>query len=299
MKDKVAVTTQSISIQAPRGTSPDDLASRARSIALDGITVHDAKRHTNKLKPGHLVGNRFTIVVRGIDEARVGEATASLEKLAREGLPNAFGAQRFGRHGDNAEQAIAWLTGKSRGPRDPRARRFMWSALQSKVFNAVLDARVKDGTWATPLEGDLLKLRSSGGMFLCADVQADRARAATGEVSPTGPIIGVKMRPAEGAAGALEARVAAEILGESFDLAQTKKLGEGSRRVLRLWIEELRFDMNDGATTGKHKEQGASLRVYFVLPKGAYATTVLSSVFALDETTSEAATSTGEIDVDG
>jgi tRNA pseudouridine13 synthase len=276
--------------------SPDDLASRARSLSLDGITVHDAKRHTNKLKPGHLAGNRFTIVVRGVDEARVGEATASLEKIAREGLPNAFGAQRFGRHGDNAEQALAWLSGKTRGPRDPRARRFLWSSLQSKVFNAVLDARVKDGTWAAPLEGDLLKRRSSGGLFLCADVQADRARAVTGEVSPTGPIIGVKMRPAEGVAGELEARVSAEILGESFDLSQTKKLGEGSRRALRLWIEELRFDVNEGPGAGKQREQGASLRVYFVLPKGAYATTVLSSVFALDETTSEAATSDSDVD---
>src|SRR5580704_10011206 len=64
MKDKNAVTTQTLSLQTPRGASPDDLARRALELSLDGITIREASPHQNKLKPGHLTGNRFTINVR-------------------------------------------------------------------------------------------------------------------------------------------------------------------------------------------------------------------------------------------
>ncbi len=289
MKDKRAVTTQWMSLQPPRGTTSEALAARARELALDGVTIHEAAPHPHKMKPGHLAGNRFELTLRGVPEDRTGEVVAALERTARDGVPNAFGDQRFGREGDNAARALAWLKGEERGPRDPRMQRLLWSSLQSAVFNAVLDARVEDGTWALPLEGDLLKLKASGGLFGCADVQTDRPRAATGEVSPTGPIIGARMRWPEGAPAELERRVADRVLGEGFDLARTRSLGEGSRRALRLWVEDLRWevvkagDVEKQAGSGK---PGACMRVYFVLPKGAYATTVLAATVALEESRS-------------
>jgi tRNA pseudouridine13 synthase len=278
MKDRRAVTTQTISLQAPRGVDPRDLAARAAALRLPGVVVHDATPHANKLKPGHLAGNRFAIAVRDVARDRLPEVVAGLERAARDGVPNAFGVQRFGREGDNAERALAWLRGEERGPRDPRVQRLLWSSLQSAVFNAVLEARVADGTWTTPLEGDLLKLRSSGGLFVCSDVQADRARAASGEVSPTGPLVGARMRWPEGAPGEVERRIAARILGEGFDLSHTRRLGEGTRRALRLWVQELRWEVEDD--DGGHR--AACVRVYFVLPKGAYATTVLATAFDVE-----------------
>jgi tRNA pseudouridine13 synthase len=289
MKDRRAVTTQTISLEAPRGVDPQELAQRARGLALEGLVVHDAKAHGNKLKPGHLAGNRFAIALRGVATDRVPQVTAALERIGRDGVPNAFGAQRFGNAGDNADRALAWLRGRERPPRDRRLQRLLWSSLQSAVFNAVLDERVRDGSWASALEGDLLKLRASGGLFVCADVQTDRVRASTGEVSPTGPIIGAKMRWPEGAPAALEQRVANARLGEDFDLAKTRSLGEGSRRALRLWVDELRWD-----TQAEAPPEGADnrnpvgtvttcVRVYFVLPKGAYATTVLGAAVTLEE----------------
>jgi tRNA pseudouridine13 synthase len=279
MKDKRAVTTQTISLHAPRGTKPDDLAAQALSVAVPGVTIHEAAPHGNKLKPGHLLGNRFTIAVRGVPPERAAEVAASLERVAREGVPNAFGEQRFGAAGDNADRALAWLRGQDRGPRDKTLLRLLWSSLQSAIFNAVLDARVKDGTWTTPLAGDLLKLRTSGGLFVCSDVQTDRERAMTGEVSPTGPIVGVSMRAAEGAPAELEKRVTDSILGEGMDLTKTRALGEGSRRALRLWIEGLRVIPDEPNESGNRT---SCLRVHFVLPKGAYATTVLASAIAMN-----------------
>jgi tRNA pseudouridine13 synthase len=277
MKDKRAVTTQTVSLEAPRGTSAEDVARRARELSLPGIVVHEATPHTNKLKPGHLAGNRFTIVLRGVPAGQVGEVEASLARIAREGVGNAFGAQRFGRDGDNAARALAWLTGKEKGPRDPRQKRFLWSALQSAVFNAVLEERRRDGTWATPLEGDLLKLKT-GGLFSCADPSADRPRAEAGELSPTGPIVGDRMRWPDGVPGRLEREVTGRVLGADFDLSSTRRLGEGSRRALRLWVEGLR------ATKDGTSPEGATLlQLHFVLPKGAYATTVLSAAVDVED----------------
>lgn len=295
MKDKVAVTTQWISVPVP--AKQPDIERRATELALDGVRVLAARRHGNKLKTGHLKGNRFTIVVRGIPVGDVAAAKEMLARIGREGVPNAFGQQRFGREGDNAERARGWLTGKDRAPGDPRLRRLLFSSLQSAIFNAVLEARVADGTWTTPLLGDVLRKEDTGGLFLCSDVQADGERATRGEVSPTGPIVGVKMRSPEGEVKALEDRLAAPLL-EGVDLARAKQLGEGTRRALRLFVAELTVDeapptsvgqviestsVEPAMATPEETEQGAALQVRFVLPKGAYATTVLANAFDLED----------------
>ncbi len=131
MKDKRAVATQTVSVHVPRGAKVHDVAERARNLDLQGIRVHQATPHGHKLKTGHLSGNRFEIVVRDIPAERFEEAGRALDAVACEGLPNAFGMQRFGAAGDNAARALAWLRGEERGPRDRRMLRLLWSSLQS------------------------------------------------------------------------------------------------------------------------------------------------------------------------
>jgi len=91
LKDKHAVTRQVISVHTP-GKAPEDFPSfqhdRARVLWVD---LHD-----NKLQRGHLAGNRFSIKVRGVDPMGVRHAKASLDLLAKIGVPNRFGEQRFG-----------------------------------------------------------------------------------------------------------------------------------------------------------------------------------------------------------
>lgn len=278
MKDKIAVTTQWISLPAP--AKETSIEEKIGALAIDGVRILAAKRHGNKLKTGHLRGNRFDLVVRGIARDRLPAALVELERVGREGVPNAFGTQRFGKHGDTHEQARAWLTGKARPPSDARLRRLHFSALQSVIFNAVLDARLADGTWNVPQQGDLLKKEDTGGLFLCTDVQTDRERASRGELCPTGPIVGDRMRQPEGEVRALEERIAAPWL-EGIDLHRARALGEGTRRGLRLAVDGLSVAelMDSEAEAGREQEQ--ALRVRFVLPKGAYATTVLSNVFEI------------------
>lgn len=88
LKDARARTTQWISVPAPRGELP----------ALDDgqMKVLAAALHRNKLKVGHLLGNRFRIRVRGSAPAAP-VARQALELLSRRGVANYFGLQRFGR----------------------------------------------------------------------------------------------------------------------------------------------------------------------------------------------------------
>jgi len=283
-KDRQAVTTQTVSFF---GTTPEAVLALA---PIDGVRVLSAARHGNKLKPGHLRGNRFRIRLRDVSAIELQKVEPAFAAIARDGVPNAFGAQRFGRGKDNAERALAFLRGEERPPRDKRQRAFLFSALQSKVFNRVLERRVQDGTWCRALEGDLLKKHDSGGLFVCTDVQTDAARAERGEVSPTGPMFGLEMREPEGAVRALEHEVLHEVVGD-LDLAATRGLGDGTRRVLRLWVESV---------VVRTREQEESCEVEFVLPKGAFATTVLGQVFELVEgSTSTSGEGDGAEDSDG
>jgi tRNA pseudouridine13 synthase len=89
LKDAHAVTTQMLSLG-------DVDPAQVKSLDLPGIRVLDVSRHTNKLKMGHLRGNRFTIRIRDVPEGALPSARAILDVLERRGVPNYFGEQRFG-----------------------------------------------------------------------------------------------------------------------------------------------------------------------------------------------------------
>jgi tRNA pseudouridine13 synthase len=271
MKDKRAVATQTISVPFPATRNVDE----ARALALDGIVVKSAERHRHKLKPGHLKGNHFTVVLRDLPIADIDGVIATLESAGQRGVPNAFGPQRFGRDGNNPERALAWLAGKTSGPKDRRERRLLFSALQSELYNRVLSRRHSEGTWDRPLLGDVLKKSETGGIFLCADEVVDGERAATGEVCPTGPIFGAKMRWPEGKPAAIEREILTAATGSDDPFSQHHTLGEGTRRPFVLRAATL--------TVEKIPADEAALRVRFVLPKGGYATTLLGFAVCLHE----------------
>lgn len=273
LKDRHAVTTQQASFPFPIARA----VPTAADLSGDDIEVLEVARHGNKLKTGHLRGNRFSLVLRGIDPAQRPALRAALEHLGVEGLPNRFGVQRFGRFGDNAEQARSWMSGKTRPPGNPRIRRLQFSALQSELFHLVLDRRVADGSWQKALPGELLLAPGGGRPHRLADVpDADQA-IREGRMAPSGPIYGSRMPWPEGEALALEASILDAGLGDRKLLEDWKSLGEGARRALRLLPTELRARETDDDATG--------LQIQFVLPKGAYATTVLSAVCAVEDAT--------------
>jgi tRNA pseudouridine13 synthase len=95
LKDARAVTSQTLSVA---GVAPEAVA----ALDLPGISVSWAKRHRNKLKIGHLRGNRFRIRIRGVTESALPASRAILDLLVQRGVPNYYGPQRFGQRGDSA-----------------------------------------------------------------------------------------------------------------------------------------------------------------------------------------------------
>ena len=96
LKDKRAITRQVISVHAP-GRKPEDYP----ELRDERVKVLWTDLHRNKLRLGHLRGNRFSVRLRGVELPAVLTAQRGLERLRDEGVPNYFGEQRFGTAGTN------------------------------------------------------------------------------------------------------------------------------------------------------------------------------------------------------
>ncbi len=264
MKDRHAVTTQWLSLPPP--ITPE----AALAVAIDGLRVLEAVRHGHKLRTGHLRGNRFRLVVKGVGPDAHARASTILARLAEApGAPNWYGEQRFGRAGDNAVHGRALLSGDRPLGRDRKKDRFLVSSLQSALFNDWLTARLADGLYRTALAGDVMHKRA-GGMFDCTEPEVDTPRIAGGEITPTGPMFGVAMRsgPADSPAAAREAAILAAH-GLTIDaFARVKAIAEGARRDAAIEVGQPDVRVGEDQT----------LEIEFALPAGAYATVVMREI---------------------
>jgi tRNA pseudouridine13 synthase len=265
MKDRHAVTRQWISLPPPM--TPEAVMAMA---AVEGVSVLEAVRHPHKLRTGHVRANRFILRVRevaGAAEEAAARARAILERLAEApGAPNWFGEQRFGREGDNAARGRELVTGARKPGRDRRMDRLMVSALQSELFNAWLVARLADGLYRAAIAGDVMHKRS-GGMFTCDDVATDTARVVAGEIVPTGPMFGDRMRlPTDGSQAAEREEAILREAGVAREAwANVRAIAEGTRRDAAVAVSDVAVAAADDGT----------LEVRFTLPGGAYATAVM------------------------
>ncbi len=269
LKDRHAITTQWISV-------PASAAERLPSFEHPAITLGPAQGHSHKLRRGHLRGNRFSIVIRELAlpfERAHAAAIAKLDRLARAGLRNCYGVQRFGHGGRNLETGLALLSG--RGRRAGKADLIL-SAGQSGLFNLYLSERAERGLLDRVLLGDVLAKRTTGGLFECSDPDTDQARLDAGELVITGPIFGSRMRWAtEGSpARALEHEVLARAGIEPGRLARLGRAVPGTRRPLHVWPEQVSVEPEPAPAV---PELGLAdgLTLHFVLPAGSYATELL------------------------
>lgn len=335
LKDKHAIARQHFSIHLPlRGSEEDGL----KNIDNDRIKLLWASRHGNKLRRGHLRGNRFVIYIRDVNPADVLRARRMLERLDAAGVPNFIGDQRFGfrhmnhRHGHlllqgrwqelldqllgnpsehgreaSYEGRVAYEAGDyhlaiEKWPRHLRfdrpaldmlrqgksakdavmtiskdQRNFMVSALQSAMFNVVLDQRLASGTFDRLLAGDIAMKHPGRAVFevdeqIATMENAPGGRIEKGEVSPTGPMWGPDMMTPRGEPLEQELRVL-----HAFDLSpetlasQPQCNMDGSRRPLRIFIREP--DISSGVD-----EHGPYIRTAFELPRGSFATVVMREI---------------------
>lgn len=102
LKDARAVSRQMLSLEH---IDPKTIA----ALSIPRIRILSTTRHGNKLKIGHLRGNRFRIKLREVEAGRLADVKAICDILARRGVPNYFGAQRFGLRGDTGLMGQAIL----------------------------------------------------------------------------------------------------------------------------------------------------------------------------------------------
>jgi tRNA pseudouridine13 synthase len=256
-KDKQAVTIQTFSLLLPIHQGITQIETVLAELPFDIINV---SRHRNKIKTGHVAGNRFTIIVSGTAPDAMQRIGAIQRRLERLGIPNYFGPQRFGHNMANLDRAAALMSSgrKVRGKKNG----FLISSLQSALFNLWLTERIQREEYSTILMGDIAKKTDTGGLFVVDDPVEANQRFTHDAIVYTGPIFGHKMMGANDDAGGYEAD-----LINRFQLTPDilKKLrAPGTRRAAILRVNDLVV-----STT----EEG--IRFEFSLPSGAYATSVL------------------------
>jgi len=258
LKDRHAVTRQWFSVPAS-GVAKDKLD----NAEIEGVLVLESRLHTRKLKRGTLNGNRFQLNIRDFK----GETAKTEQRLAQirtTGVPNYFGPQRFGYQGRNVEKAFHLLSKRARLQRNKRS--IYISAIRSFLFNQVLAERVRKKSWNQMINGDLAMLDGTQSIFPCEMPDTDiEDRCKRLDIHPTGPMPGEKGSQVSADAAELEHAVLQQ-WPELTGVLDFQRV-QASRRALRLYPAELEWSI-----------EGSNVKLAFVLPPGAYATTVLREI---------------------
>jgi tRNA pseudouridine13 synthase len=260
LKDRHAVTRQRFSVHLPKRVAPD-----IDALQSDDLRVLAHTWHAKKLPRGALAGNRFALRLREVagDRAAIEDR---LRAISDQGVPNYFGEQRFGRGGGNVVNALAMFAGR-RVHRDQRTH--LLSAARSELFNRVLAARVKEGSWNRPIAGEVWMLDGSRSVFGPEPWNETLAeRLARFDIHPSAPLWGEGALRSTEDALELEQRALSDEMSLKLRSGLEKAGLRQERRATRLRPQELHWEW---------QEEG-NLQLAFALPSGAYATTVLAEL---------------------
>jgi tRNA pseudouridine13 synthase len=254
LKDRQGDTKQWFSLHIPGKITPD-----FSTFASPGVNILKVIRHNKKIKTGALAGNYFSIVVREIsDKSALQKALLQVQA----GVPNYFGAQRFGFDGYNVSAALTMFQGRK--IKDRFKRSIYLSAARSYLFNHVISTRIADDLYDKPLLGDCVQFVGNRSFFPLTELdQVTEQRLKTREVCLTAPLWG---------AGELTSELSAKEY-ETENLTKYKEIQMGlannglkqQRRPLLLLPEDFSASWLDDKT----------VKINFYLPSGCYATSVL------------------------
>ena len=249
LKDRRGLTSQWFSIHLPgNNTEPD-----TQQLAADGIELLRYARHNRKLRIGTHKANRFHITLRNTEPNLL---AGRLQQMAETGVPNYFGAQRFGHQGGNVQEAQEWI-GRGALPEDRAQRSRVLSCLRSWWFNGCLAKRVEQHSWNQWLPGDPIMLDGSQSFFMEeAWNESLESRYQEGDIHPGGWLPGADT---DGVPDAMR---------RFLTLADMKS----EPRTLRLLPRNMQMELN-----------GSAFSLAFELPKGAFATTVLRELVRLND----------------
>jgi tRNA pseudouridine13 synthase len=256
-KDKHAVTEQWLCARVPGNEMPD-----LSAFQLEGCKVLEYARHKRKLRLGALKGNAFTLVLREVSHRD--EVESRLHAISTGGVPNYFGAQRFGIGGSNLQGALRWAQNDT-PVRDRNKRSFWLSAARSALFNQIVSQRLKKTDFNQVVDGDALQLAGRGSWFVATQeelVELQR-RVDEKELMVTASLPGSGEWGTQRDALAFEQSAIAEETALQSLLLREKV--EASRRAMLLYPQQLSWNWWDDVT----------VELRFWLPAGSFATSVV------------------------
>jgi tRNA pseudouridine13 synthase len=279
LKDKNATTTQYISI-------PLKFSKSFEKIRHPRIKILESFRSKEKLSIGDLKGNNFFIRLHDVTPEAADNLVVVLDDIMRQGMPNYFGYQRFGRDSANFEKAREVAQGELI-MKDTKVHKIMLHAYQSYLFNDWLVKRIElSHDIKTKTCEELLinlnisqeecdRLKDQPGLFSVlpgdvmyesqtkkwtnvTDLQAVRKPCKEHKIVPTGLLAGSKAWRAKGMAGEIE---------HYFDDLTVDAIG--TRREAWIYPKAIRHT---------YKKEQKCFELSFTLPKGSYATVLLENL---------------------
>jgi tRNA pseudouridine13 synthase len=278
LKDKNAMTIQTISV-------PKSCEANLAGFSHENIKILETTFHNNKIKIGHLKGNRFFIRLKRVNLVDSRKIEQVLKQIATLGMPNYFGFQRFGIEGDNYKKGEALIKGELK-VRDRKLKQMYLNAYQSYLFNTWLSKRIEisklvDGfepkeiyeSVGLPLEmvkqmkqqahpfklliGDVMSHYPFGKIFHVENIQEEAQKFYAQDRVPTGILPGKKVKKSIDLAYEIE---------KPFDVELNEN---GARRFA--WVYPTEIESN-------YKEEKNWMELSFTLPKGSYATELISEI---------------------
>jgi tRNA pseudouridine13 synthase len=157
---------------------------------------------------------------------------------------------------------------------DDAMKNLLVSAWQSALFNEVLAARMP--RIDTILLGDMAMKHDNGACFHVEQPDVEQPRCQSFEISPTGPLLGMRTTRLTDAAGEIENPILDREALTEDDLRRIKNFGaRGGRRALR-------FLPRDVHIASGADNRGDYLELTFELDSGCYATTLLREITKTD-----------------
>ena len=278
LKDKHAMTLQYISIHKKYEEALEN-------FNFDGIKIVSKTYHNNKIRIGHLKGNRFYIKIKKVNPTSAAKIDEALKNIDKFGIPNFFGYQRFGNDGDNHILGEKLAKGEAR-ERNPRVKKLLINAYQSHLFNLWLSRRLEINSLVSSFKvqeiesllnmpndevqkmkvqkhpfklitGDIMEHYPYGKLFDFLGEEEDLKRFDERNISVTGLLCGKKVRVSSLNAGVIEKEYDDEINAD------------GARRYA--WIYPTDIE-------GRFNKVEAQYEMNFTLPKGSYATVLLEEI---------------------
>lgn len=252
LKDKHATTTQYISVDA-------SYENMLKKFYHKQIKILDTTRDSHSIRMGDLSGNRFSINLHYVDNIDSGKIEKTARKIAKNGLPNYFGFQRFGRDADSIKQAKDMLRGDI-FVEDEKVKNFLISIYQSTFFNdwlreRVLLSRDKNDSKFMLLKGDVYI--SKDGKLSTPKIIPEK-EFEKHKLIPTGLLCG---------RGVFRARDEAREIEKEYDDEFLQE--KGYRREALVYPKDIECS---------YVKKETKLNISFTLPKGSYATVFLESI---------------------